>query len=107
MGLAVALIRMTQLKLEQMDLEYKVMLISDAKMNIGRTITDLINVGTDMSPDSPIVKKLEQRKERLHLLEKKLDIQMAQYQLRLKCIEQEQQSCMHMIDKNIQRSFKY
>ena len=107
MGLAAATIRMLQLNMERMDLEYKVQLVSDAKMNLARTITDLVNVGTDLSPDSPVVKKLEQRKERLYLLEKKLDMQMSQYNLRLKMIAQEEQSCMQMIEKNIQRSFKY
>lgn len=107
MGLAASTIRLIQLNMERMDLEYKVQLIAEAKMNLSRTINDLINVGTDMDPDSPVVKKLAQRKERLHLLEKKLDIQMGQYNLRLKMIEQETHSCQQMVDKNIQRSFKY
>jgi len=107
MGLAAATIRLMQLNMERLDLEYKVQLISDAKMNLARTITDLVNVGTDLEPDSPVVKKLEQRKERLYLLEKKLDMQMSQYNIRLKMIEQETQSCQQMIDKNIQRSFRY
>ncbi len=107
MGYAVATIRLMQLNAERLDLEYKVQLIADAKMNLGRTITDLVNVGTDLEPDSPVVKKLEQRKERLYLLEKKLDMQMEQYKTRLKAIETEYQSCEQMIDKNIQRTFKY
>lgn len=107
MGYAVATIRLMYLNAQRLDLEYKVQLISDAKMNLSRTITDLMNVGTDLEPDSPVVKKLEQRKERLYLLEKKLDQQMEQYKIRLRAIEAEQQGCEEMINKNVQRSFKY
>ncbi len=107
MGYAVATIRLMYLNAQRLDLEYKVQLIADAKMNLSRTVTDLMNVGTDLEPDSPVVKQLEQRKERLYLLEKKLDQQMEQYKIRLKAIETEQQSCEQMIDKNMQRAFKY
>lgn len=107
MGYAVATIRMMYLNAQRLDLEYKIQLIADAKMNLSRTVTDLMNVGTDLEPDSPVVKKLEQRKERLYLLEKKLDMQLAAYRTRLKVIETEQQSCEQMIQNNIQRSFRY
>ncbi len=107
MGFAVATIRLMQINAERLDLEYKVQLIADAKMNLSRTITDLVNVGTDLEPDSPVVKKLEQRKERLYLLEKKLDMQMEQYKTRLKALNAEYDSCQKMIDENIGRSFKY
>lgn len=107
MGYAVATIRLMYLNAQRLDLEYKLQLIADAKMNLSRTVTDLMNVGTDLDPDSPVVKKLEQRKERLYLLEKKLDMQMEQYKLRLKAIEAEEQSCRQMIDNNVKRSFSY
>ncbi len=107
MGYAVATVRMMYLNAQRLDLEYKIQLISDAKMQLSRTVTDLMNAGTDLESDSPIVKKLEQRKERLYLLEKKLDMQLEQYKTRLKAIEVEQQSCDQMLEKNLQRSFRY
>lgn len=107
MGYAIATIRMMYLRAQRLDLEYKIQLIADAKMNLSRTVTDLMNVGTDLELDSPVVKKLEQRKERLYLLEKKLDMQLSQYKLRLKAIEAEEQSCEQMIQNNLQRSFRY
>ena len=58
MGYAVAAMEAMSLNAERLDLEYKVQLIADAKMNLGKTISDLLQVGTDLEPDSPVVKKL-------------------------------------------------
>lgn len=91
----------------RLDLEYKMQLITEAKMNLSKTCTDLINVGTDLSSDDPVVKMLEARKERLNQMEKKLDMQMQQYQQKLQMINQEYGSCEKMLSDNIQRSFKY
>ncbi|MBQ2872074.1 hypothetical protein IJE86_10255 [bacterium] len=107
MGYAVATIRLMMIKAQRLDLEYKLQVIADAKMNLSRTVTDLMSVGTDLDPDSPVLKKLEQRKERLYLIEKKLDLQMEQYRLKLQALEAEEQSCKQMISKNIKESFSY
>ena len=107
MGMATSQLRLMHLLLYRLDLEYKVQLIADAKMNLGRTISDLLQVGTDLEPDSPVVKKLEQRKERLHLLEKKLDMQMEQYKQRLRAIDVAYQSCEQMMQKNVQKAFSF
>lgn len=107
MGYTIAAMEAMSLNAERLDLEYKVQLISDAKMNLGKTISDLLQVGTDLEPDSPVVKKLEQRKERLHLLEKKLDLQMEQYKQRLRAIDVAYQSCEQMMQKNVQKAFGF
>ena len=50
---------------------------------------------------------LEARKERLHVMEKELDLQMQHYREKLQMIEKEMESCEQMLEKNIERSFKY
>lgn len=107
MGMATSQLRLMYLHAYRLDLEYKIQLIAEAKMNLSKTCTDLINVGTDLDADDPMVKKLEARKERLNVMEKKLDMQMQQYQNKLKMIEQEYASCEKMLDNNIKSSFKY
>ena len=107
MGYAIAAVRLMHLHAQRLDLEYKLQLIADSKMNLGKTMTDLINVGTDLDPDSPVVKKLAERKERLYLLEKKLDMLMEQYKQRLQAVSTEIQSCEKMMQQNLQRSFSY
>ena len=107
MGMATSQLRLMYLNAYRLDLEYKMQLITEAKMNLSKTCTDLINVGTDLSSDDPVVKMLEARKERLNQMEKKLDIQMQQYQQKLQMINQEYGSCEKMLSDNIQRSFKY
>lgn len=107
MGMATSQMRLMYLNAYRLDLEYKIQLITESKMNLSRTVTDLLNVGTDLDSDDPIVKKLEARKERLNIMEKKLDMQMQQYQQKLQMIDTEMESCKKLIDKNIKMSFQY
>ena len=105
MGLITATIRKTQLNNYRLDLEYKMQLISASKLNLSQTVNDLLSVASDLDADSPEAKALEQRKERLYLVEKKLDEQMQRFETQLKMVEAEMQSCNQMIDKNIQYSY--
>lgn len=107
MGMATSQLRLMYLNSYRNDLEFKIQLITEAKMNLSKTCTDLLNVGTDLDADDPMIKKLEARKEHLNIMEKKLDMQMQQYQNSLKMVETEMQSCEQMLQKNIERSFKY
>ncbi len=107
MGLLIASLRKQYLIAYQNELEYKIQLITQAKIALSQSSNDLLNVGTDMDPDNPVIKQLEQRKERLNLLEKKLDMQMNEYQQKLKMVMTELQSCDAMFDSNVKNSFSY
>lgn len=107
MGLATAQLRLMYLNAYRLDLEYKEQLVAEAKMNLSKTVSDLLNVGSDLDSDDPLVKKLEARKERLHVMEKELDMQMQHYREKIKMIEKDMESCEQMLEKNIERSFKY
>lgn len=86
---------------EKNELEYKMTLIRQAKLGLSESTKDLMNVGTDMDPDSPAVKQLEQRKERLNLLEKKLEEQLDEYEIKLQMIEADIKHCDEMIKSSI------
>lgn len=105
MGLITSSIRLTYLNSYRLDLEYKIQLVSIEKMRLSSSINDLITVGTDLDPNSPEVKSLEKRKERLHLIEKQLDTQLQRYQTQLKMVEGEMQQCQQSLDKNIQMTY--
>ena len=107
MGLISATIRMMYLNSQRLDLEYKCQLITQAKTNLSDSVKDLMQPGSDTDPDSPVVKQLEARKEKLYLLEKQLDQKMTEYNNRLKMIDAEMQSVQQQFDKNIQSSFVY
>ena len=107
MGMATSQLRLMYLNAYRLDLEYKIQLITEAKMNLAKSCTDWINVGTDLDADDPMVKKLEARKERLNIMEKKLDMQLQEYKDKLKMIDTEFDSCDQLLQKNIERSFKY
>ena len=105
MGLITATIRKTQLNSYRLDLEYKMQLVSASKLNLSQTVNDLLSAASALDSDSPEAKALEKRKERLYLVEKKLDEQMQRYETQLKMVEAELQSCNQMIDKNIQYTY--
>ena len=75
MGLAVSTLRYMYLNSQRMDLEFKIMLITQSKTSLLASMSDLQNIGSDMDENSPVGKQLKQRQERLHLLEKKLTLQ--------------------------------
>jgi len=76
-------------------------------MSLSQSTSDLMQVGTDYDPESPVAKMLNQRQAKLKVLEQKLDQQLQQYQLRLRMIESEYQSCLEIINRNMERSFSY
>lgn len=101
MGLIAATITKQQLMAYKNELEYKMTLIRQAKLGLSSSAEDLLNAGTDMDPESPMVKQLEQRKERLNLLEKKLDTQLDEYEVKLQMIEKNIEHCDEMIKGSI------
>ena len=107
MGLLTSQIRLMYLQQQRLDLEYKIQLITQAKMGLSQSVSDLMQVGNDYDPESPTTKMLQQRQAKLKVLEQKLDQQMAQYQTRLKMVDTEYESAVAMRDKNIQSSFSY
>lgn len=102
MGLIAATVNKQYLIAYKNELEYKMSLIRQSKMSLEATTSDLLNAGTDMDPENPAVKQLEQRRERLNLLEKKLDMQMEEYETKLKMVESNIGAC----DKQIEGALK-
>lgn len=107
MGVIVDTIRMQYLNNVKMDLEYKIQLITQARMGLTQSASDLMQVGSDYSPDSPVVKQLNQRQAKLKALEQKLEQQMIQYQARLQMVKTEYEACKSRLYENIGHSFRY
>ncbi|MEI8128365.1 MAG: hypothetical protein WCG95_01995 [bacterium] len=101
MGLIAATVTKQYLIAYKNELEYKMILIKQAKFGLSDSVNELLNVGTDMDPENPMVKQLEQRKERLNLLEKKLDMQLDEYETKLKLVETGLKECDQMISSSI------
>ncbi len=101
MGVLTSSLRMFTLQSQRSDLNYKIDLVSQAKADIASQNAQLVNAGTDLSADSPVLKQLEARKERLHLLEKKLDQQLLQYQTQLSMIDAQLKRCSADFDSSV------
>lgn len=107
MGLIVSQIRVQYLRNLRIDLEYKLMLITQTKMTLSKSVSDLMQAGNDFDPDSPTTKLLQQRQAKLKILEQQLDAQMSQYNNRLNMVNTEYEAAVRMRDENIKRSFTY
>jgi len=107
MGLFSGIIRLQMLKSTQLDLEYKMQGLQQTKMQIATQCSELVTIGTDLDPESPEFRHIEDRKQKLQLMEKKIDAEIARHQTILKIAEAEMDSVHKVIDKSIERSFKY
>ena len=103
MGLVAATVTKHYLIAYRNELEYKMTLIRQSKLSLAEAANELLNVGSDLDPESPMVKQLEQRKERLNLLEKKLDMQMEDYKVKLEMVEANLKACEDMEGSAIKR----
>ncbi len=107
MGLFSGLIRLTYLKQQELNLEYKIQTISMTKMHVSNRAINLVTIGNDLDPDSPEYKTLEARREKLNLMEKKLEQEFMRYQTLLKAVNTEIQSAQQIVDNSIKRMFSY
>lgn len=107
MGLITSSFRMMYLTAYQISLESKIQWIASAKMELVASSDEIMALGNDLDPENPAVKQLEARRDKLTVLEKKLDLQMQEYQSRLKMVEAELESARSAVDRAIDRSFKY
>lgn len=107
MGLITSTYRMMYLTAYKLTLESKIQWIATAKMELVASSDEILSLGNDLDPDNPAVKQLEARRDKLTVLEKRLDLQMQDYQNRIKMVDAELQSCQGAVDSAIQRSFSY
>ena len=91
----------------QLTLESKIQWIATAKMELVASSDEILALGNDLDPENPAVKQLEARRDKLTVLEKRLDLQMQEYQNRLNMVNTELDSCKGAVDKAISRSFSY
>jgi DNA repair ATPase RecN len=107
MGLITSTFRTMYLTAYRLTLESKIQWIATAKMELVASSDEILALGNDLDPENPAVKQLEARRDKLTVLEKRLDLQMQEYQNRIKMVDAELQSCQGAVDSAIQRSFSY
>lgn len=107
MGLIASSFRMMYLTAYKITLESKIQWISAAKMELVASSDEMMSLGNDLDPDNPAVKQLEARRDKLIVLEKKLDLQMQEYQNRLNMVNAEFESAKGAVDAGIKNSFSY
>ena len=107
MGLITSTFRTMYLTAYKLTLESKIQWIATAKMELVSSSDEILALGNDLDPENPAVKQLEARRDKLTVLEKRLDLQMQEYQNRLKMVDTELQSCQQAVDSAIKSSISY
>ena len=107
MGYATSSIRLLYLTQLKNDLEHRIMLITESKLDMSKTITELIEVGTNLDPDSPIVKNMKARRDKLKLMEQQLDQQLEEARTKLNAVNTEIESARGLVQDGIRNSFNY
>ena len=74
-------------------------------MDLSAQINEMVGLGVDYEPDSPEMKLLEKKKERLHHAEKALDAKLQRLQQQLEMINAEEQSGKQQQQQAIQRMY--
>lgn len=107
MGLLSGLVRLSYLQQRKLTLEYKIQKLSSTQMNLADRSVNLVTIGSDLDPKSPEYRALEARREKLKLMEKKLQAEMTRYQALLKAADTEIQSAQKIVDSSIKFFFSY
>lgn len=107
MGSVTDSIRVRQLLGEKIDLNHKIQQIVETRGSLTRINSDLTKVGTDYDPESPVMKTLQARQEKIKLLEEKLELQMHEYQNRLDIVTTELNSCKSRLKDEIREEYSY
>lgn len=102
MGVVASTMRLLILTAYKNQLEMRVQGVTENLVGLQSQIDELVTIGADLDPDSDALKELKVKKERLNLIEKKLEMMQKQFQAKLEAVNQEIQSCQQMLSGNIQ-----
>lgn len=107
MGLISSQIRVAFLTLYRSDLEFRIQMLTQTRLQLSSSVNELVSVGTDLDPDSPEMKVLNSRQERLKMIDQKLDAELKRFQNQLQAVDTEIDSAQKFVDKNIKSTFSY
>jgi hypothetical protein len=90
-----------------MDLEYQIQTLMQTQTQLADQGGALITISTDLDPDSPESRMIEAKRQKLQVMDKKIQAELVRYQGLLKMAEAEMQSAEQLVDKAIQRNCSY
>lgn len=106
MGFAASAARRAMLTARLSDIQLQGQFINQAKMQIANMSNQLFNATTNLEPESPAAKALQQRIAAIQTLEKQLDIQLARLDAQEEAVKTELEVIKKVIDENIGRTYK-
>ena len=107
MGFVMSSIRLLYLTQLKNDLEHKLMLHTEAKLDLSREITDLTGVGTKLTPDNPMVQGMKVKRDKLKLVEQEMDKELEELKMKLQAVNTEIHAARELVKENTHNSFSY
>lgn len=107
MGFVTGTIRLLYLTQLKNDLEHRIMLVTESRRELAESISSLMEVGTNLDPNSPVIQNLRARRANLEKMEKRLEEQMTKYQTKLQAVEKEIGEAEKHVSKCVDREFSY
>ena len=107
MGFVMSSIRLIYLVQLRNDLQHKLMLHTEAKMDLSKEINDLTGVGTKLTPDNPMVQGMKVKRDKLKLVEQEMDKELEELKMKLQAVNQEIQEARQLTMENVKESFSY
>ena len=107
MGVVSNIFRTQMLIARQHDLQAFIGDLTEAKVELANSVTDYIDAGQNLDDDSPTLKRLKARREKLELMEKKIDLRLKEYENKLQMVNTQLQSLEGSTSQMIQSSFQY
>lgn len=107
MGYVSDCIRLTDLSGQRRDLKNKIQQITMTRQELKNINNDLMKPGTTYDPNSPVMKTMQERQEKIRILEDKLAQEMESYSLQLDAVEAERKACLSRIKEETVEEFTY
>jgi transposase len=106
MGLAASQARLMMLTARKSDLELQGQFINQARMQLANVVGTLFNVSSNLEPEGPLARALQQRIAAIQAIDKSLEMQLKRIDTQHEAINTEIDAVKKVVSKNIQSSFK-
>lgn len=106
MGFAASQARYMMLTARRSDLELQLQFIQQARMQVANVTGALFNNSTNLDPENPEVKRIQQQTQSLQQVDKNLEMQSKRIEMQREAIVTEVDAVKKVLQTNIQSSFK-
>ncbi|MFM7468111.1 MAG: hypothetical protein ACKO37_01230 [Vampirovibrionales bacterium] len=107
MGLAASAARQYMLTARNLDLQFQLQMIAQAKQQLSQTSSQMFNLSDSLDPELPFSQLLQERVSNLFMIDKALEMQSQRIQTAMQMVQAELESVKKMVQNNIKSAMNY